>query len=240
MSDSDRLLAEQIDYYRARAPEYDDWWYRRGPYDKGPEFTRRWQKEIVELESALDAFQPKGDVLEIAAGTGAWTKVLAKYASTITAVDAAPETLEINRAKVAGSPVPIRYIEHDIFKWEPDRKYDVVFFGFWLTHVPHSKFEHFWDVVRTALKPEGRFFFVDNAYMEGVNVRPEDANVRPEIQSGLSLRRLQDGREFQIVKLFWHPGELQARLGELGWESDIRTTNTWFIYGQGSRSVSDG
>jgi SAM-dependent methyltransferase len=26
----DRLLAEQKRYYRERAPEYDDWWFRRG------------------------------------------------------------------------------------------------------------------------------------------------------------------------------------------------------------------
>jgi ubiquinone/menaquinone biosynthesis C-methylase UbiE len=230
VSDSDRLLADQIDYYRARAPEYDDWWFRRGPYDKGPEFTRRWRKEIDELESALDSFMPKGDVLEIAAGTGAWTKVLAQYASSVTAIDAAPETLEINRDKVAGIRIPIRYIEHDIFTWEPDRQYDVAFFGFWLTHVPHSQFESFWDLVRVALAPKGRFFFVDSAHPEG--------EARPEVRDGLSLRQLQDGREFQIVKQFWRPEDLQARLAALGWDSEIRTTQTWFIYGHGSRASS--
>jgi len=36
--DVDGLLAEQIAYYRARAPEYDDWWERRDRYYQGPEF----------------------------------------------------------------------------------------------------------------------------------------------------------------------------------------------------------
>ena len=35
--DIDGLLAEQIEYYRARAPEYDEWWVREGRWDLGPE-----------------------------------------------------------------------------------------------------------------------------------------------------------------------------------------------------------
>jgi hypothetical protein len=31
------LLEEQRRYYRARAGEYDDWWFRRGDYDRGPD-----------------------------------------------------------------------------------------------------------------------------------------------------------------------------------------------------------
>jgi len=31
--DPETLLQEQIAYYRARAPEYDNWWLRTGPYE---------------------------------------------------------------------------------------------------------------------------------------------------------------------------------------------------------------
>lgn len=34
------MLAEQIAYYRARAGEYDDWWYRRGRYALPPDLER--------------------------------------------------------------------------------------------------------------------------------------------------------------------------------------------------------
>ena len=33
--DEQRVIAEQVAYYRARAPEYDDWFFRRGEYDHG-------------------------------------------------------------------------------------------------------------------------------------------------------------------------------------------------------------
>ena len=31
----ERLLQEQVDYYRARAGEYDEWFFRTGRYDLG-------------------------------------------------------------------------------------------------------------------------------------------------------------------------------------------------------------
>jgi hypothetical protein len=33
----ERLLADQIAYYRARAGEYDEWFLRQGRYDRGLE-----------------------------------------------------------------------------------------------------------------------------------------------------------------------------------------------------------
>lgn len=66
----ERVLAEQQRYYRARAPEYDDWWFRRGAYALDPETEARWFADVRELEAALETFGPRGDVLELAAGTG--------------------------------------------------------------------------------------------------------------------------------------------------------------------------
>jgi len=49
------LLAEQVRYYRALAPEYED----HALPDVGP--------SAGDLVEALDAFRPTGDVLELAA-----------------------------------------------------------------------------------------------------------------------------------------------------------------------------
>src|ERR1700733_2115679 len=98
MSLSDTLLAEQSDYYRQRAPEYEDWWFRRGRYDGGEEANARWAAEAWALESALDRFGPRGKVLELACGTGIWTRRLAAAATHLTAVDGSAPMLEQNRA----------------------------------------------------------------------------------------------------------------------------------------------
>jgi hypothetical protein len=38
----------------------------------------------------------------------------------------------------------------------------VVFFGFWISHVPLERFEAFWSMVRDCLEPDGRAMFVDD------------------------------------------------------------------------------
>ena len=112
----------------------------------------------------LRRFGPKGRVLELACGTGLWTVELARHAAGITAVDASPEVLDINRARLQETlpEVPVRYVRADLFDWRPEEAYDVAFFGFWLSHVPPGRFAAFWDLVRAALRPGGRAFFVDS------------------------------------------------------------------------------
>ena len=53
-TDDDELISEQVAYYRARAPEYDDWFLRRGGYDQGPDHSKRWVTEIDMLLAELD------------------------------------------------------------------------------------------------------------------------------------------------------------------------------------------
>ncbi len=71
-------------------------------------------------------------MLELACGTGLWTVELARHADSVTAVDASPEVLGINRARIqeTGHETPVRYVEADLFDWRPDAAYDAVFFGF--------------------------------------------------------------------------------------------------------------
>ncbi len=136
-------LDEQLTYYRARAPEYDAWALREGPFDRGRD-NAKWFAEIAKLEDALERFNPTGKVLELAGGTGQWTERLVRHADELTVVDASEEVLEFNRQRVGDG---VRHIQADLFSWKPDRRYDVVFFSFWLSHVPPELFQRFWDLV---------------------------------------------------------------------------------------------
>ena len=52
--DDARLLDEQLVYYRERADEYDEWWERRGRYDRGLEANQRWFSEIDHVRGVFD------------------------------------------------------------------------------------------------------------------------------------------------------------------------------------------
>ena len=61
-------LAEQQEYYRARAGEYDEWWFRRGRYNRGADLTALWFADAAEVERALDALDLGGRILGLGPG----------------------------------------------------------------------------------------------------------------------------------------------------------------------------
>lgn len=69
--------AAMIEYYEARAPEYDDWYLRRGRYSHGPIHDAAWNAELDAAGTWLDGLPFSGEIVELAAGTGWWSPLLA-------------------------------------------------------------------------------------------------------------------------------------------------------------------
>lgn len=209
----EELLDAQVLYYRAVAGEYED---HALPLPGGSE-----------LAEALDAFRPTGSVLELACGPGTWTTQLLHHAADVTAVDASAEMLAIASTRVGKERV--RFVSADLFHWQPDRRYDVVFFGFWLSHVPPERFTSFWSLVAACLKPDGRVFFVDDGY------RTVEELVEGE-QSSTIRRRLMNGTPYRIVKVPYRPADLEQQLERIGWRIKVHSTSGPFFWGAGSRA----
>lgn len=211
--DLDELLGEQAAYYRAVAAEYDS---HALPLPGGSE-----------LSAALDTFRPTGSVLELACGPATWTAQLLRHAADVTAVDGSTEMLAIASDRVGDQRV--RFVLADLFRWQPDRRYDVVFFGFWLSHVPPGRFLSFWSMVADCLKPDGRVFFVDDGY------RTADELIEGE-RSTVIRRRLLDRSAYRIVKVPHQPADLERELGQMGWRVKVHPTSGPFYWGAGSRA----
>jgi SAM-dependent methyltransferase len=214
-------VTEQKRYYAERAPEYDDWWHRRGRYELEPDALVRWQADVAEAEAALEQFAPRGRVLELAAGTGIWTRQLVRLAERVVAVDANAETLALNTPEA-------ERVEADLFEWRAEEEFDLVFFSFWLSHVPEERFDEFWQTVRAALAPGGRVFLVDSGAGDTAHTGTDQADDE-------ETRTLADGRAFRIVKRRWRPEQLAARVRPRGFELELRdTANRHFLVGGGS------
>ena len=205
------LVREQLAYYRAVAAEYEHHHVARGGES--------------ELAAAVDSFRPAGRVLELACGTGAWTRLLARHATSITAVDAAPEMLARAEAEVRDERV--RFVQADLFAWTPGDRFDVVFFAFWLSHVPLERFESFWTLVADCLEPGGRVFFIDDGY------RTADELIYGESSAAIR-RRLEDGSTYRVIKVPHEPADLERRLARLGWRIRVTPTSGPFFWGKGT------
>jgi len=217
--------AEMLAYYEARAAEYDDWYLRRGRYERGPIHDAAWAAELDAAGRWLDAQPLGGRIVELAAGTGWWSPLLAArgelwaYDGTAGPLDRARDRLLAHR---------LRAHLHVRDAWaEPDEPADIVFCGFWLSHVPRDRLADFLGLVRRWLRPAGRFAFIDSL--------PDEASGavdNPPPADDLAVRRLADGRQFRIVKVYREPEELRGALLEAGFhDPEITTTGRFFVLG---------
>jgi SAM-dependent methyltransferase len=241
------LLQEQLAYYRARAPVYDDWWEARGTDPRSDELRESWLAERSLLEADLEGWYAglaEASVLELAAGTGNLTRLVARHVARLTAVDASPEVLAINGDKLGDARDRVEFAVADLFDWEPPTTYDAVLFGFWISHVPADQWDAFWSLVRRCLRPGGSIWFCDNAdpqlgWRAGVLPRPDarylsgDATIDPRTR--ITERALPDGRSYRVVKRFFEPDELARQLADHGIEATVTTTRWAFLLGRGVR-----
>lgn len=226
----DPVLVEQQLYYDERGPHDEDRFFRRGPYNRGPQHNREWFAEVLEVVRALTEFAPRGDVLELAVGTGIWTKHLAASAERCTVLDSSQEALDGVKTRLVHFSARMHYIRADIFRWIPRSRYDVIFFGFWLTHVPPYLFPAFWDLMRAALKPQGRVFFVDSSEVGSSLVPYSKADVETNVQT----RKVKNGRSLRVYKMYYEPESLTIQLDKLGWDAAVKTTAKHFLIGSAS------
>jgi demethylmenaquinone methyltransferase/2-methoxy-6-polyprenyl-1,4-benzoquinol methylase len=220
--DVDRSM---IDYYEARAPEYDDWYLRRGRYERGAIHDAAWNAELDAAGRWLDALPWHGEIVELAAGTGWWSPLLASRGE-LSLYDASPAALDRARERLVAHGLRAHLHVRDAWA-EPDRKVDGVFMGFWLSHVARERLPAFLELAHRWLKPGGRLGFIDSLPdpASGAADHPTPADDR-------SLRRLGDGREFTIVKVFYEPAQLTAALRTTGFEDvDVSTTGRFFLLG---------
>ncbi len=232
--DDREILQEQIEYYRARANEYDDWFFRIGRYDRGEVATRRWFEQVDEVREALrDLPIDDKSVLELAPGTGVWTEQVCSRAARLTAVDSSSEMIALNRERLGARARNVTYVEADLFDWTSDQVFDAVIFCFWISHIPTHRLDHFLAKVAKMLVSGGAIFFVD-ARREISSTAID--HVLPEADEEVMIRRLDDGREYSIIKNFWDPEFLELRCRLAGLDVRIRETADYFQMGVGTRS----
>ena len=186
-------------YYARRASEYEK------VYAK-PER----QQELAFLKQQLPQWFAGQQVLEVACGTGYWTQFIAKAARSITATDINEEVLDIARRKDYGK-CGVEIVQADAYNLGAiSGVFTAGFSGFWWSHVPKRARTPFLEAFHAKLSPGSPLVFLENLYVHGSN-NPMAPEVDGEGNT-YSLRRLEDGSEWKVLKNFQTEAELRQDL----------------------------
>jgi ubiquinone/menaquinone biosynthesis C-methylase UbiE len=186
------------EYYRERAPRYDDL-YRRSEWREDLAWLKDWVADCVAGRT----------VLEVAAGTGFWTAAAARTAKTIVATDYNRETLAIAAKRRLGSHVTWRAADAYALPTF-DCAFDVGMAHLWWSHVDTRREQQFLRHFAARLQPGAELLMIDQLYLQGYS---RSAFRRDRAGNRYELRTLENGRVFQVIKNYPTAEQLRASMG---------------------------
>lgn len=203
------------DYYHRWAAEYDEVYTR-------PER----QADMLVVRARLTDWFAGKHVLELAAGTGWWTSVLADAAASVTATDVNQATLDVAQSRRAWPP-SVAFAVADALQTQAIRgDFDAAFAGFFWSHIPLEKIDTFLERLIQRLLPGALVVFADNRLVPG-SVHPV---VRRDDQGNTYQRReMNDGTSWEVLKNFPPPGEVRSRLSRHGHSVGVEELDNYWL-----------
>jgi demethylmenaquinone methyltransferase/2-methoxy-6-polyprenyl-1,4-benzoquinol methylase len=179
-------------YYASRAGEYDRIYAK-------PER----QRDLRAIELWLPSILRGETVLEVACGTGHWTQFIAPVASSILAIDSAPEMLRIAERRVEAGAVTFEVGDAYALPRRPT-EFTAALAGFWFSHVPLERQAEFLHGLNASLQPDAKVVLLDNLFVEGSSTAISE---RDAAGNTYQMRKLSDGSTHRVLKNF--PTEAQ-------------------------------
>ena len=188
-------------YYDRRAPEYDDWYEGRGPWD-GVE-RPGWESELRALERALGALPP-ARTLDVACGTGYLTRWLP---GEIVGLDQSERMLAIARERVPHGT----FVRADATQLPfEDGAFERLFTGHFYGHLE--------DAERQAVLAEARRLARELVVVDA-------SRAHADRDDEWQVRKLRDGSQWRVYKRYFSARSLLAELGG----GDVLHEGVWFV-----------
>jgi demethylmenaquinone methyltransferase/2-methoxy-6-polyprenyl-1,4-benzoquinol methylase len=201
--------SDLVGYYSARAAEYEK------VYEK-PER----QEDLRKLHTLVPTFFTGKRVLEVACGTGYWTRRIASRCASVTGCDLSAEVLAMARSK-QHTEAPATFVVGDAFALEDVAgEFDAGMVCFWWSHVLRADLPRFLTGLNNRLGSGSQVLIVDNRFVAGSNWAVTRADAAGNTYQ---RRRLENGAEHEVLKNFPTPDEIRDRLRAAG-ATDVRVT----------------
>lgn len=186
-----------IRYYSLRAPEYEAIYYRDIPQKR---------KELADEAVRLADLVRDKSVLDLACGTGYWTRVVSDCAEMVVACDLSPEMISEARKKQYGRAVD--FVRADLYRLPfAAMAFDIVTLGFWFSHEPRQNYGPFFNMVKPLVRRGGLVWMIDNnPPAEGPMYRSVGVD---EHGNNYRQRYLDSGQEFAILKNYFNRDQLR-------------------------------
>ncbi len=218
------LDAEMARYYEARAPEYDQWYERRGAY--GALSTEgAWFAELADLHGVVDRFAAEAEVgstvVDVGCGTGRWTAALAQRRLGVVGLDQAPAMLAQAGERLRALGLRALLLQGDALRLPfPCASLDGALAAFLFDHLDLEQRRAFCGELRRVVRPGGRVLILDSR---------REPRHRADVE--LQARRLQDGRTFRVRKSLFTAETLRSALAPLG-RARTGETPHFFVWGE--------
>ena len=217
MSGEKGINRDMISYYRNRVTEYD-----RKAYDPHEQPER--QADIRESTRILQEVFTDKSVLEIAAGPGFWTKIIAQTARSVTATDVNQAVIDLARTKQYPEG-KVTFRVADMYALGDMPPHDALFGGFIFSHILKEDYDIFFDTMKKYVVPGGTIVLMDN----NTTLTPRPADRIDERGNSYRLRTLEDGSKHEIVKNYPTEDELKDLLQNRSTNMDFKNLEHYWI-----------
>lgn len=148
-------------------------------------------------------------VLELACGTGYWTRLIAQVADKVVATDINPEMIAMAQLRAMPTEkVTLRVA--DAYDLPADiGDFTAVFIGFWWSHVKREEQEKFLAQLRARVGQDMFIVLLDDAYVEGSS----ETVARTDMEGNTyQIRTAPDGDRYEIPKTYPADSALRKKL----------------------------
>jgi protein-L-isoaspartate O-methyltransferase len=166
-------------------------------------------------------------VLELACGTGYWTRIIAETADKVVATDINPEMIAMAQLrKLAADKVTLRVADaRDLPADLGD--FTAIFIGFWWSHVKREEYERFLAQLKAKVGKDVLVVLLDDAYVEGSS----ETVARTDLEGNTyQIRSAPDGERYEIPKTYPSDSALRKKLASSVREIKIvRLDHYWLL-----------